>query len=185
MFLTSRATNFLDYFGFGTGQAVNSTFGTFVNQVSVNGILRQLSLEHQNHLDQKIVSDKILCLQFSVRMLLRNITCYGTYDKKKSVCPSRKIVQWPWPGLELRALDPESTAVTIRPPQLPLFHTWLTPAPHLCYLWTWGCRVDWGHSSATTLWSQLVCPLNMEACTPEIKRRQYTVTTENCWILSK
>ena len=39
------------------------------------------------------------------------------------------------------------------------------------YSWIWWCQVDLEHSSVVILWSQLECPLNMEACSPIIVKK--------------
>ena len=39
------------------------------------------------------------------------------------------------------------------------------------YSWIWWCQVDLEHSSVVILWSQLECPLNMEAYSPIIVKK--------------
>ena len=55
------------------------------------------------------------------------------------------------------------------------------------YSWIWWCQVDLEHSSVVILWSQLECPLNMEACSPNIiqKRSQKSIflPCKGIWIL--
>ena len=55
------------------------------------------------------------------------------------------------------------------------------------YSWIWWCQVDLEHSSVVILWSQLECPLNMEACSPiivkKISPKSIFLPCKGIWIL--